>query len=317
MDECLPLGSLDAATLRMLLTQERATRGELEQEVRRLQSGLARQNGRIIQLEQENAQFRTAMQTVETIVTGLEEQNSLLRQQVAALQSENARLRGDTPTVPHQTDPWPSARTKHDSPPTQRRKRDQRHNHGRQRAARTDERIEHALEVCPRCGTGLSGGWVHRRVQVIDVPVPQQAWVTEHVLLARHCPVCRCRCLPPPPALPAGRVGQCRFGPRLLAAIGHMATVERLPGRQIRERLVREYGLTISHGGIVQLLHRLARAGEPAYQQLSADVRASPVVHADETGWWEDGVPGFIWTLSTPTHCLFHLRCASQHGGDR
>ena len=30
------------------------------------------------------------------------------------------------------------------------------------------------------------------------------------------------------------------------------------------------------------------------------------MVHADETGWREDGTPGFIWTISTPTACLFH-----------
>jgi hypothetical protein len=44
-DECLPFGSLDAATLRMLLEQERTKREELTQEVRRLRAGLVRQNG--------------------------------------------------------------------------------------------------------------------------------------------------------------------------------------------------------------------------------------------------------------------------------
>ncbi len=51
MDECLPLGSLDASTLQKLLTQERTRRQELEQEVLRLQAGLARQNEAIIRLE--------------------------------------------------------------------------------------------------------------------------------------------------------------------------------------------------------------------------------------------------------------------------
>ena len=32
-------------------------------------------------------------------------------------------------------------------------------------------RVEHALESCPECGTGLSGGWVQRTREVIDVPV--------------------------------------------------------------------------------------------------------------------------------------------------
>ena len=41
MDERLPLGSLDAATLAMLLEKERTQRHALEQEVRRLQAGAA------------------------------------------------------------------------------------------------------------------------------------------------------------------------------------------------------------------------------------------------------------------------------------
>jgi hypothetical protein len=78
-----------------------------------------------------------------------------------------------------------------------------------------------------------------------------------------------------------------------------MATVERLPGRLIQERLQREYGLTISHGGIIGLLQRMAAAGAPTYEQLQQDVRASPVVHADETGWREDGQHTTVWTVST------------------
>lgn len=37
------------------------------------------------------------------------------------------------------------------------------------------------------------------------------------------------------------------------------------------------------------------------------------MVHADETGWREDGIPGYIWTLSTERNCLLH-RDASRAG---
>lgn len=306
MDECLPLASLDAPTLRMLLTQERAAREDVEQDVQRLRAGIDRQNERIMQLEQLNAQLRTALHELRGIMTGLEEQNTLVRQQVAGLQTENTRLRGDVPQAVHQPEPWPSERTRQDTPPKPRRKRDRKHNHGRQRSARVDETIDHAVDACPACGTQLSGGWVHRCIQVIDLPHPQQAQVTEHRLIGRQCPVCRRRRLPPPPALPEHRLGQCRFGPRLVAAIGHMATVERLPGRAIQARLAREYDLHLSHGGIIGLLHRLAKEGKETYDAIRTDVRGSPVVHADETGWREDGIPGFIWSLSTPSLCLFH-----------
>jgi ribosomal protein S27AE len=305
MDERLLLGSTDPATLRMLLERERAHRTALEQEVARLQAGLARQNERIAQLEQENAQLRRETRELRELIAGLTEQNRLLRQQVAALQSENDRLRGGR-AEPHQPSPWPSERTKQDTPPKPRRKRDRRHNHGRQRMSRIDERVTYAVESCPRCGTRLHGGWPHRRVQVIELPAPMPARVIEHVLLRRQCPRCGHRCLPPVPGLTAGRLGRCRFGPRLLATVATMACVERLPLHQIQARLAREYALELSHGGIVGLVHLVAQQGMQTYEAIKQEIRGSPMVHMDETGWRQDGEPGYIWTLSTPTACLFH-----------
>ena len=46
--------------------------------------------------------------------------------------------------------------------------------------------------------------------------------------------------------------------------------------------------------------------GTDTYAQLQQDIRGSPVVHADETGWRQDGIPGYVWTLSTPRSCIFH-----------
>ena len=34
-------------------------------------------------------------------------------------------------------------------------------------------------------------------------------------------------------------------------------------------------------------------------------VRGSKVVHADETGWRQDGANGYVWTFSTPTERYF------------
>ena len=65
---------------------------------------------------------------------------------------------------------------------------------GRRRMEPTD-RLEHALEACPDCGTPLDGGWTHRTREVIDIPESTPR-VTEHVVIARNCPVCCKRRLP-------------------------------------------------------------------------------------------------------------------------
>jgi hypothetical protein len=299
MDECLPLGSLDAPTLRMLLEQERSRTGELEQEVARLRAALARQNTIITQLQQRDAQREREVRELRTLVAGLTEQNRLLRQQVALLQQENAQLRGE----PLGTPPEPPPEVKPATPRREQRARKQRaaeHNRGRLKAERANRWKTHAAETCPGCGEPLAGGWITRRIQVIDLPTRAPLEITEHRILRRQCAKCGKRVLPEPVGVDAGRIGRCRFGPRLIAALVTMRIIERLPIATIQARLQREYGLQLSRGGIVGLLRRMAEAGQPAYEQLQADVRASPAVNADETGWRESGQQCTIWTTSTP-----------------
>ena len=86
----------------------------------------------------------------------------------------------------------------------------------RQRAIPTHW-VEHVLESCPECGTGLAGGWGQRTREVIDLPlVPVQ--VTEHVFIARTCPVCERRRIPRAD-LGGVVLGQQRLGVNLLSLI--------------------------------------------------------------------------------------------------
>ena len=73
------------------------------------------------------------------------------------------------------------------------------------------------MENCPDCGAHLSGGWIQRTREVIELPVvPVQ--VTEHVYIARTCPACRRRCTPPA-VLDGVVLGQQRLGVNLLSLI--------------------------------------------------------------------------------------------------
>jgi len=150
MDERLPLGPLDATTLRMLLEKERAHQSELEQEVVRLRAAVARQNDVILRLERRDAERARELQTMRTLVTGLTEQNRLVRQQVAALEQENARLRG----VPLAPPPDPAPEVKPAVPQREqkvRKKRAAEHNHGRHALEHATRWETHAVEECPQC----------------------------------------------------------------------------------------------------------------------------------------------------------------------
>ena len=56
----------------------------------------------------------------------------------------------------------------------------------------------------------------------------------------------------------------------------------------------------LSVGAIVSAIHRTAQRAQPAVAAILDRIRASPVVHADETGWRQSGANGYVWTFSTP-----------------
>ena len=43
-------------------------------------------------------------------------------------------------------------------------------------------------------------------------------------------------------------------------------------------------------------------------REVLEQVRASPVVQGDETGWRQDGSNGYVWTFSTPSERYFLRR---------
>ena len=59
---------------------------------------------------------------------------------------------------------------------------------------------------------------------------------------------------------------------------------------------------------LVGVIHRVARQAQGELGSIRERIRGSPVVHADETGWRENGVNGYVWTFSTPTERYFLRR---------
>ena len=114
-------------------------------------------------------------------------------------------------------------------------------------------RVEHALETCPGCGTGLAGGWAQRSREVIEVPaVPVE--VTEHVIVARTCPVCERRRVPQA-VLDGVTLGRQRLGINLVSLIATLREEGRMPVRTVQWYLRTVHQLHLSEGGIVQVLH--------------------------------------------------------------
>ena len=162
------------------------------------------------------------------------------------------------------------------------------------------------MESCPDCGTHLTGGWVQRTREVIELPVVPVP-VTEHVFIARTCPACRRRCIPPA-QLDGVALGRQRLGVNLISRIATLREEGRLPIRSIQWYLRTVHQLRLSVGAIVSAIHQTAQRAQPAVAAILDRIRASPVVHADETGWRQNGNNGYVWTFSTPTERYFLRR---------
>jgi len=196
-------------------------------------------------------------------------------------------------------------------PPTTRRKerKEQRklrpYGFARRRMTPT-ETVDHVVEHCSDCGTRLQGGWVQRTREVLEVPVTPLR-VVEQRFLARDCPMGRKRWVAPC-ALGDLVVGKQRLGVGLVSLIATLRETARLPIHTIQRLLATIYQLRLSVGGITAALHGVAHRGVETLAAVRESGRASPVVHADETGWREEGVNGYVWTCSTPTERYFVRR---------
>jgi len=232
---------------------------------------------------------------LQALIAELTAHNAALQIDLAELQQRLAELeQGGSPP------PFAKAnKPPREGPKPPRRRRAEEHNHGRKRSEAVTHRQEHRLERCPDCACKLRKQRVAWSREVIDLPPPQAVEVTEHVVFRGYCP--RCAGWKYPSTTWEGQaLGRRRLGVRVTALIGYLSTSLRLPCAEIQRYLATVHGLRISVGAVVGVLQGLAEAGEPAVEALKSQVRSSDVVHADETGWREDGRNGYIWSFSTP-----------------
>ena len=182
-------------------------------------------------------------------------------------------------------------------PPKPRRKRAPEHNHGRRREAPTPI-VAHPLTHCPACGGAVGGVHVSRTRQVIELPPPPPVAVIEHQVYRGWCSACQTW---QEAALDlSGQVlGQGRLGVGIASLVAHLRTGLRLPVRVIQRYLAELHGLQVSVGELVERLHRVGECAAPAVAAIQERIRGREVVHADETGWRENGRNGYVWALAT------------------
>ena len=238
-------------------------------------------------------QVEELMKDVALLRRQLDERDARIAELEAELQRRGKRYR-------------PKANTnKQSKKPPDRRKQPHRKHPGvfREPPVVDENTIDHdvRLACCPHCGCGEleeTGRYDDHLVE--DIPEPKIALhrYRRHVQKCRGCGrECQGR---GDPELPGSHIG-----PRARLLAGYSRAHLGISLEKTDDLLWQLFGLDLSRAGTLGHIRWGAALFDPVVKKLFEILRASPVIHADETGWRIDGKNVWAWCFSNPRLALF------------
>ena len=103
-----------------------------------------------------------------------------------------------------------------------------------------------------------------------------------------------------------------QWGPRLVAFVAHHRMLA-LSLQKIQGILQESYGLHVGEAALLGMEAHVARLLGPRYAEILAQVRASGVVHGDETKFRVGGANGWLWTFATINAVLYEVAPTRGH----
>lgn len=239
-------------------------------------------------------------------IAQLEREIEALKQEIARLQRllEEALRAGKRQAAPFSR-PNPKA------PEKPGRKPGKKYGHVYRRTVpdQVDEVIEVLLPSrCPRCQGELEECESVSQFQT-EIPEPRVERVEFRIHVGR-CRHCRRRVQGRHPRQTSDAVGSAasQLGPRAVALATQLNKGLGLPYGKTASVLQQAFGLQVSRGGLCQAMDRVARKAEPTYEALIEEVRHSPSVTADETGWRVGGRLWWMWAFSTAQVTVYSIQ---------
>ena len=173
--------------------------------------------------------------------------------------------------------------------------------HGcRRRPTQVDE--THSAPVpaaCPDCGGAVAKSHVTSQYQE---ELPKVEPIIRHFQVeVGHCTQCQRRVQGRHPLQTSDALGAAgvQLGPNIAALVVELHTELGTPLAKVAHVLGTQFGVSVTEGGLVHLLHRTAAAAAPAYAALREQIRQSPLVTPDETGWRINAVRHWLWAFTT------------------
>ena len=161
-----------------------------------------------------------------------------------------------------------------------------------------------APQRCPHCGsevlTPMNEHVEHIQEDIVLVPRPV---VARYVHDQAFCARCRRPVVQPA----ADEILNSHIGPVAKAAAIYLRYDVCIPYRKVEEIFRVLFGLSYVPASLVGFDRKAAKMGENIYADIREKIRASDVVHADETSWRNDGIGHHVWFAGNENLALFHI----------
>jgi len=171
------------------------------------------------------------------------------------------------------------------------------------------DRIDRTVRIdppctCPHCqeSTDLSRTDSTSFMQE-DVVLNPQTVVTNYIHGRAWCPKCRRQVI----RTLDEEIPFAPIGPNAKAAALYMRHDLKLPYRKIQQVMSTLFGLDFVPASALGFEKRARKNADPVYEDLILKLRASDLVHADETYWREDGDNCFVWYAGNVDLAVFHI----------
>ena len=175
--------------------------------------------------------------------------------------------------------------------------------HSRIISATPDEVVEHRPVRCS-CGSAVLADLPGETISIHEqIDLPQVApRVTQHRRLAVRCPSCGARVVAPVPAAAKGTP----FGPRIHAVATYLKTFQSLSYERLQSAFADLFGLTVSQGGLMNLLRRAQRTFAAERDRAIEALRQAKVIASDETSVRIEGSSAYHWVFRCSEAVVHH-----------
>jgi transposase len=167
-----------------------------------------------------------------------------------------------------------------------------------------DRVVDHRPDQCPCCRAALGSDLpsevasVHDRIDLPEIK-PE---IERHQRLAVQCPACGARVVAAAPPAIRGTP----FGPRLHAVATYLKSFQALSYERLQGALADLFGLSISQGGLMNILRRAQGRFQAGRADAVAALRRAEVVASDETSVRIEGANAYHWVFRCPDAVVHH-----------